>query len=218
MHKSGFKGILFDLDGTLVDSLKVTFEAFNQGILSQGGKRHSPAEIMAYFGPGEKEIFAQIIGREGAQAAYDVSCKYMDDSMTSIPLHAGVGDLLEKIKSAGAPVSIFTGRSWNTTEIILRHHRILDRFITVIANDHVKAPKPAPDGILIAAERMKMEPAGLMYVGDSVVDIRSAKGGGAQAVAAAWDLIADHQGLRAHEPHHWAETPADVWEIFQSRL
>ena len=52
------RGIVFDLDGTLVDSLSTTFDAFNHALVAHGQRVHSPAEIMAYFGVGEPQMLA----------------------------------------------------------------------------------------------------------------------------------------------------------------
>ena len=65
------RAMVFDLDGTLVDSLAATFDAFNHGIQVAGGKKHTPEEIMQYFGPGEDQIFAKIVGSSRAKEAYD---------------------------------------------------------------------------------------------------------------------------------------------------
>jgi pyrophosphatase PpaX len=208
------KGILFDLDGTLVDSLTATFEAFNHGIVSHGGREHTPQEILAYFGPGEGEIFAQILGLDQAASAYQASRDYMDANMGRVPLHEGVGDLLERMKSAGVPVSIVTGRSWETTELILRHHGLLDRFVTVVANDHVTSPKPSPEGLRLALSRMGLDPADTCYVGDSPVDMQAARSAGASGVAALWDLLANRENLEKFDPHHFAEHPSSVWEYW----
>jgi pyrophosphatase PpaX len=205
-----FKGIVFDLDGTLVDSLSVTFEAFNHGFMLFGAPKLSPAEIMKYFGPGEAEIFGQIVGTENAEAAYAASKDHLNANLERTPLHEGVGDLLEKLKTAGIPISIFTGRSWPTTQMILSHHNLLDRFITVIANEHVQSPKPSPEGLYLAAERMKIEPKHLMFVGDSPSDIIASRSAGASGVAALWDLQASRDLLAPWKPHFWVEKPKDV--------
>jgi pyrophosphatase PpaX len=207
------QGLIFDLDGTLADSLSATFDAFNHGITSQGGRRHTPAELMAHFGPGEGEIFARILGPEKAVTAYAACREYLDQNLGRVPLHQGVPELLEELKTRGVPVSIVTGRSWNTTELILRHHGLLDRFVTVIANDHVGSPKPSPEGIRLALARMGLEPSNAAYVGDTWVDIRAARSAGTLSVAATWDLLADPKSLGLHDPHHWAERPGDVSRI-----
>ncbi len=210
------KGIVFDLDGTLVDSLSVTFDAFNHAITQFGGRKHSPQEILAYFGPGESTILSKILGADKAEVAYQACRTYTDERLHKVPLFAGIPELLEQLKSTGVPISIFTGRGWDTTEMILKHHRILDRFVTVISNDHVDWPKPSPEGLQKAAQAMKLPASDLLFVGDSPVDIKAAHAGGAQGVAALWDLLASREHLTPTRPHHWAETPAELWGLWQS--
>jgi phosphoglycolate phosphatase-like HAD superfamily hydrolase len=210
------KGIVFDLDGTLVDSLGTTFEAFNHAIVGSGGAKHTPSEIMAHFGTGESQIFAKILGEEKAASAYVLAREYMDRNLDRVPLHQGVGDLLEKFKSADIPISIFTGRSWETTHMILKHHSLLDRFITVVANDHVGQPKPSPEGLLLALSRMALLPHEVFFIGDSPVDILAGKSAGSPSIAALWDLVAEKDLLSPCEPDHWAEHPLHVWDIWEA--
>lgn len=209
-------GIVFDLDGTLVDSLTFTLEAFNHGIVSQGGRALSPAEIMKYFGPGEGDIFSAILGEAKSVPAYMAYQRFVDENLHKMPLHAGVSELLEQLKTAGVPIAIFTGRSWTTTELILKHHSLLDRFITIVASDHVNMPKPSPEGLHLALSRMKLRPSDALFVGDSHFDMMAARTAGSRGVAALWDLLADRKSLEKHSPHHWAQTPGEIFEIHKS--
>jgi pyrophosphatase PpaX len=212
------KGIVFDLDGTLADSLTVTFEAFNHVFNVHGAPILTPKEIMRYFGTGEREILAAVIGEKASYPGYETFCRYTSEAMTRIPFHSGALDLIERLKSEGVPMAIVTGRSWTTTETILKHHRVLDRFITVVAHDHVSLPKPSPEGIQLALQRMSLSGEQIMYVGDSHMDIQAAKAARAQSVAALWDPLASREVLEKQEPHHYAESPAQVWDAFKQAL
>lgn len=213
MAASGIKGVVFDLDGTLVDSLGTTLDGFNYGITLCGGRSHTPQEIMAHFGTGEREIFAKIVGRDQAARAYEAFKGYLQESLESVPLHEGVPQLLNELKSRRIPLSIVTGRSWNTTEVILKHHGILDRFVTVVAHDHVPAPKPQPDGIFLALQRMALRPQESIYVGDSVVDIQASHSAGSKSVAALWDQLVCAEDLAAQKPTHSIQHPKEILDI-----
>lgn len=209
------KGIVFDLDGTLVDSLGVTFDGFNHALTSMKVREHTPYEIMAHFGAGEDHIFAKLVGWERAKEAYGLFQIYMDENVNRVPLHDGVAELLKTIRKEKIPTSIFTGRSWNTTETILKHHDLMSQFVTVVAHDHCEKPKPAPDGLHLALTRMQLQPEQVFLVGDSPADVMASRAAGSQSVAALWDLLADKNALEAHQPHHWATHPSEVWEIWQ---
>lgn len=215
--KGPAKGVVFDLDGTLVDSLATTFDAFNHGIVLCGVRPHTADEIIAHFGPGEAEIFARIVGKDRAQEAYAACRRYLDEHLEDVPLHDGVLPLLDALAENRIPISIVTGRSWNTTEVILRHHGLLDRFVTVVANDHVPHPKPAPDGIRLALERMSLRPEETVYVGDSAVDIQASRSAGSGSVAALWDGLASREALAIHDPHHWANHPSELLQLVRLR-
>jgi pyrophosphatase PpaX len=211
--KNQIQGLVFDLDGTLIDSLAVTIDAFNHGITAFGQPKKSPQEILAYFGPGEGEIFEKIVGPTNARAAYRVAREYMDQHVGKIPLHEGIKELLEGVKSLGLPVSIFTGRGKETTTMILDHHCIQDDFEIVITSDHVDHPKPSPEGLYKCLDKMKMKPQDVLFIGDSPVDMQAAKSSGAIGVAALWDLMSVRNLLEAWQPSHFAEKPKTIWEI-----
>ncbi|MEK6705870.1 MAG: HAD-IA family hydrolase [Bdellovibrionota bacterium] len=208
------KGIIFDLDGTLVDSLSVTFDAFNYAITKHGGQKQTNEQIMSYFGPGEKEIFSKIVGARNAAQAYKDCWSYLDTNLDNVPLHNGIGELLNYFKENNIPASVVTGRSWNTTETILKHHGLLERFVTIVTNDHVNFPKPSPEGLFLALKTMNLQPEQAMYIGDSPVDIQAARSAGSHEVAALWDSMTKRETLEPYQPSYWAETPGEIKKIW----
>lgn len=204
------------MDGTLIDSLSSTFEAFNHAFAAVGARPHTRAEVAQYFGRGEDQMLQAMLGPEIGPKAYEALKDYTRQNLAQVTLHDGVSELLEQLKSSSVPLSIFTGRSWSTTESILKHHGILDRFITVVADDHVGSPKPSPEGLLLALTRMKLAPEQVLFVGDSPFDMQAARSSGAQGVAATWDELVDKERLKHFQPKYWAAHPRDVWTIWTS--
>lgn len=189
------KGILFDLDGTLVDSLSLTFEAFNHAFQSLGGRTHSPEEISSHFGPGEDVIFGRILGEDRSKEAYHLYCSHFGEQIARAPVFDAIPNMLKAFKDRGVRMSIFTGRSSPTTEQILAHHRFYDHFEWILTNDRIPKPKPHPDGIFLAAEKMGLKPSELWMVGDSFADMESARAAGAFPIGALWDSRASQSRL-----------------------
>lgn len=211
--KRPVRGIVFDFDGTLVDSLELTLQAFNVGIVAQGGVHHSWAELSRHFGTGEDRIFATILGEQRGAAGYAAYTAHLAANLDAVVAHSGVIEMLDELRSREIPIAIFTGRSWPTTQMILQHRGWQERFVTVVANDHVARPKPSPDGIALTLGRMGLEPHEAIYVGDSTVDILAAHAAGAQAVAALWDSRVDQAALRALDPSYFAHHPSDLLKL-----
>lgn len=213
------KGIVFDLDGTLVDSLNLTYDAFNRGITSQGGMLHTPQEISRYFGPGEIEIFSQIVGSERAQAAMNSFHTYFMENISQAPKHHGIDELLLSLAELKIPCAIFTGRGRVTTDMLLEFHQWKKSFAAVVTNDDVTEPKPSPEGLFIAAEQIGLKPQNVIYVGDSPVDILAARGASVLSAACFWDRnsqCAQHQErMQKHMPNFNLKQPSEIISVIK---
>lgn len=207
------KAVAFDLDGTLVNSLGLTFKAFSAGFESAGRDPMQPAEIMKYFGPDERTIFSQTLGEASAETAYQAYCKVFSACLEEASLHHGVADLLSELARRKIPLAIFTGRGIVTTQMLLKHHAINHHFVAVVANEHVANPKPAPDGVTLAVKYLGFKPQEVLYVGDSPLDILSGNQAGCVTVAATWDTHSTREKLAAAGPMHWISHPIELLKI-----
>lgn len=189
------KSVLFDLDGTLMDSFSVTLEGFQRGLESGGHRRLDPKELVALFGPAERSIFATLLGEAKADHAFSIFRNYTQSALSEIPIHKGILELIAELKNRNLKVGIFTGRGRTTTDFILKHHGITNQFEVIITNDDVPHPKPAPDGILKALHFFGLKPAEGVYVGDTVIDIQASKRAGCKSIGAHWDWFAKSTGI-----------------------
>jgi len=203
------KCILFDLDGTLVNSLAVTFNGFNHAFQKFGGKALSPVEIMAYFGPGEKEIFAKILGDEHAESAQAEYFAYTRGRLQEAPLFPGIAEVLAECRTREIPIGIVTGRGRESTHFILDHHGIRDQFGCILTHDDLSSSKPSPEGILKALEILGCKPEEALYLGDMWMDVRAAKRAGCKAFSAGWDPLHDSIRAKDEDPDACVATPAE---------
>ena len=207
-------GIIFDCDGTLVDSLSATLTSFHYAIMQVEGKERSSPEITKYFGRAADFIFINVLGDE-EKGLLAFSHFKEHQALQTLHLHEGIAEMLENIIEQKIPMGIVTGRHSDDLEIMLRPHGISKHFVTMITDNQLKQPKPSPEGILLAASKMGLNPGNTLYVGDSPMDIQAARAAGATSVAALWDLPAERSVLENEHPDFLAERPEDVLRIFK---
>ena len=210
-------GIVFDCDGTLVDSLGAAMESFNYALNKIGFKPRGEQEIKRYFGAGADRIFTAILGNEEeGLKAFEHYVDHQSELAMRIKLHDGVREMLENLAAGGVPMGVVTGRHARDLDVVLRPHKIADYFVTVIADNHLPKSKPAPDGILLAAQKMKLDPRRTLYVGDSVMDMQAAHGAGSAPVAALWDRLVKRSAMETEKPKYLAAHPSDIRRIFKT--
>ncbi len=208
-------GLVLDCDGTLIDSLGAALSSFNYALSAIGEAPRELAEIKSHFGVGADRIFSRLLGYEPqARLAFDAYVEHQADLAARMPLHPGILELLQTAKSARIPMAIVTGRHERDLHAVLRPHEILHYFDALIADSHLQNSKPAPDGILLAAAKLNLEPQNICYVGDSPIDIRAARAAGSGAIAAMWDSLVIPEAMQLERPHYLAETPAEAWSHF----
>lgn len=202
--------VVFDLDGTLVESFSVTFEGFMVGLEAAGHPR-IPAHVLGgYFGPSEEKIFSILVGPERAKRASEAYKTYTQTNLSKMTVHDGIMELLDQLDLKRIPLAIVTGRGDETTQWILQKFNLKSRFQSVIVNDELKAPKPDPEGLQLAAKRLKLPPNKLLYVGDTVVDHEATERAGSFFIGAAWDPFAVHARLRDLNKGHWVKHPLEI--------
>jgi pyrophosphatase PpaX len=133
------------------------------------------------------------------------------------PLHdelvccAGIDDLLLRLKDEGRRLGIVTAKRRATVELAFNVLPLRELFETVVGGDETEAHKPDPEPLLLAAERMNVDPAGCAYVGDSPFDIRAAKAAEMYAIAVTWGGIHDRAKLEPEEPDAIVATAEELY-------
>lgn len=208
-------GVIFDCDGTLVNSLDLALQSFNYALKVTGEAPRTPAEIKRYFGSAADRIFLQLLGnKEKALRAFEHFLDHQSNLAGLTHLHEGVREMLDQFQAHDVPLGIVTGRHARDLEIVLKPHRLADYFITLVADNQLPKSKPAPDGLLLAAEKMGLEPGQTLYIGDSPMDMKAAQAAGAMAVAALWDPLAHKEEMQQENPAFLARHPRDIWNFF----
>jgi pyrophosphatase PpaX len=207
-----FPVVLFDLDGTVVDS----------GSIILASMRHATREVLGRdFGDAE---LMQAVGGPGLEAQMEVFAPERVDELVQVyrahnePLHdeleacAGMEDVLLRLHEQGHRLGIVTAKRRSTVELAFARVPIAHLFETVVGGDETLKHKPDPEPLLLAAERMNARPAETAYVGDSPFDIRAAKAAGMYAIAVTWGRIHDRERLEREEPDAIVDTAEELLE------
>jgi HAD superfamily hydrolase (TIGR01509 family) len=176
------KAILFDLDGTLVDSIGL-YEKAVIGAFKEQGLTINPEEYTQWYRDAwHLTRMLQHFGRTetdtpGIRERRDTL--YMDLLRTDAVWIPGAEETLEALRTAGMPMALVTG-SWKSYVDALDERLDLERFfpVRVTMDDVGKLSKPHPQGLLIACERLKVEPSACLYIGDQMFDVEAAHNAG----------------------------------------
>ena len=188
--------VLFDLDGTLIDTKTLYLECYRRAVEPRIARRPSDDELMALRPRSELRFLASLVSAEQLNACLDDFWSHYDALHASHfgGVYDGVPELLAGLREAGHPIGIVTGksrRSWEITGPVAA----LGHFDVVVLDDDVSAAKPDPHGIRIALERLGTPPARALYVGDTLSDVLAARAAGVLPVAATWGRRSDPAGF-----------------------
>jgi len=207
--------VLFDLDGTLIDSIELILRSAQFAFNKCGIDCPTDAEWLAGVGrplPVMFGIFAP--GREP-----DLIPAYREYQMENhdrlVTVYPGVPEMLEELATGGHRMGIVTSKA---SPLAMRglSHTGIDRFFdTVIGMDLCKRHKPDPEPVMIALDRLGSGTDGAWFVGDSVHDMESGNAAGVSTVGALWGPFSK-EDLAPSNPRFLAVTPSDVVRLVAS--
>lgn len=196
MSPSEPAAVLFDLDGTLIDTKRLYLECYRRAITPHLPRSPTDDELMALRPRSELRFLGALVPPgQLDNCLADFWSHYAALHPTHFDgVYEGVGTMLERLRASGCALGIVTGksrRSWEITAPIAA----LGPFDVVVLDDDVRAAKPDPHGIRIALERLDIPPARAIYVGDTVSDLLAARAARVLPVAATWGRRTDPRGF-----------------------
>jgi phosphoglycolate phosphatase len=175
--------LVWDMDGTLLDSGIAVPVSFVAAVRRLGGPQLRPEDVVASYARGPSDVLlAHLLGRDLAAGESEVY--YEELSGATVLPYPGVLDVLGALRAGGQPVAVFTGASHRAASMLLAGAGI--RTDVLVGGDEIERPKPAGDGLLLAAHRLGVAAADLAYIGDAPNDLRAAGAVRAVSAAAGW--------------------------------
>jgi pyrophosphatase PpaX len=195
-----FPIVLFDLDGTLIDSGAMILASFKHAARTVLGRDVPDERILAAVGgPGLLEQMRAL----DASRVDELVRTYREHNE---PLHAGlracpgIEDVLIRLREEGRRLGVVTAKRAATIQLAFDVLPIARYFDAVVGSDDTKRHKPNPDPIRRALELLDAQPEEAAYVGDSPFDVRAAKAAGVHAIAVTWGGIHARERLAAERP------------------
>lgn len=204
--------VLFDLDGTLIDSIDLILKSAQFAFGKCGIPCPSDPEWLAGVGRPLPVMFGHFApGRES-----DLIAAYREFQMANhdelVTVYPGVPEMLERLASDGHRMGIVTSKV-STLAMRGLTHTGIDRFFhTVVGMDSCKRHKPDPEPVRIALDLLGSGPEGAWFVGDSVHDMESGNAAGVATVGALWGPFSEADLAPSH-PRYLAVTPSDVIQL-----
>ena len=200
MSLQPFSAVVFDMDGTLLDT-ELVFKEIVWDVSRTLGFTMTDEVHLGMIGTSHEATRALLVESYGASFPYEMfetECRrIMKGRMaSSVPVKAGVTELLGELKSRRIPMAVATSSRSHHALTHLGTAGLLELFDTIVTRDDVTAPKPDPEPYLLAARRIGIAPAACLAIEDSHTGVRAAHGAGMQTVMVP-DLLQPSDDIRA---------------------
>ena len=212
--------VLFDLDGTLVDSALDLGGAGND-LRERRGLPPLPLEVFRPLtGTGARGMLRVALGTTPEDADFEaLKDEYLAIYATRLTRLTRVFDamapVLDALDAAALPWGIVTNKHSRFAEPVVAGTGLATRSRVLVCGDTTARAKPFPDPLLEAARRLAVDPAHCLYVGDDLRDIQAGRAAGMGTAAAAWGYLGDGEPIEAWGADHLARTPAGLLGVLQ---
>lgn len=208
------RAILFDLDGTLIDSTELILVSFNYVMKEYLQKEVPEEEIRNLFGiPLRKQM--ALFGTE--ERADELVERYREHNLQNHEKYLkpikGAKETLAALKEKGYLLGIVTSKKEDAARLGMQICQIESFFDVFVFSDDVTIHKPEPEPILHALRQLKVSPKEAVYVGDSTYDIISGKKARVETVGVGYTPVS-REALKATNPDHWIEKITEILEIY----
>jgi pyrophosphatase PpaX len=205
--------VLFDLDGTLIDSGEIILSSFRhatQTVL----EREIPDEVLA-AAVGGSNIYEQMraFDEERAEELVRVYREHNEPLHDDLVAFEGIERVLERLKSEGRQLGIVTAKRRRTVDLAFAMLPLERYFDAVVTAEQTQHHKPHPEPVLTALERLGSEPAEAAFVGDSPFDMGAGKAAGVFTVAVSWGKIHPVERLRETGADAVVHSPDELLDV-----
>jgi phosphoglycolate phosphatase len=218
------EALIFDLDGTLVDTAPDLHAATNHVLGLIDRKPISMAELRAFVGHGAMNLIERGVAATGDTVDQDTLKRlhknfleyYGDNISDHSVVFDGLLAVLDKAQSRGLKMGVCTNKVEKLSHKLLTELNMMQRFGSLVGGDTLPVMKPDPSPLMEAAIRLGVTSKNIMMVGDSETDIRTAQNAGVPVLAVSFGYTSQH--VSAFNPTHIIDHYDEAWEIIETYL
>lgn len=213
-------GLIFDLDGTLIDSLDDITSSLNSSLAAIGKHPAMRHDVRAWIGDGIVELCRRALGDEASSEALESLVKkmretYARQSVVKTAPYPNILKMLELISVAGYPMSVLSNKPHALVTLIMEQLQLAPLFLNSRGYINEEDKKPSPKMALEFARQMHLDPAQVFIVGDSEIDIATARNAGMKVVAVTWGYR-EKKYLADASPDHLIDDPLALLSILKN--
>jgi len=216
--------VVFDLDGTLVDTPRAIVETFTAAFSSMGIQGQDASAIRATIGLPLERAFSKLMGvplDDGRVAhgvkQYQVFFKELILPRAGTLIFPGVADGLEALRAQGVALAVATSKFYASADALLKAAGLREHFSMVVGADQVTQPKPNPEMGQVIMQKLGVPAERAVMVGDTTHDLLMARAAGMRSIAVTYG-VHSVQELKSSDPTWMADTFDDVLKCIQTGL
>lgn len=218
-----YQTYIFDLDGTLLDTLGDLAASVNYALRTHGMPEHSIDDVRRFVGNGVRKLMERAIPDGADNPRFDETFAtfrqyYMAHSLDTTRPYEGIPETLATLKARGCHLAVVSNKMMAATQALC-HHFFPDTIEVAIGEDEAAGirRKPAPDTVFAALKTLGVGKENAVYVGDSDVDIQTARNAGLPCISVLWGFR-DRDFLISHGPQTFITHPAELLTTEKNNL
>ncbi len=210
-----FQAAIFDLDGTLLDTIYDLSDAMNRGLLQYGFPTLPLQHHKNAVGNGLRKYSERSIPKDKLtdelldRFVKDVGAHYKENCTVETKVFEGIEELLSYMTEQGISIHILSNKVDDFVHKLVRHYFDENMFGCVYGERENVPKKPNPEAALSIAEEIGIHPSEILFIGDSVYDVMTGNAAGMCSVAACWGYQSEER-LRTQNPAFLAHTPLEI--------
>ena len=211
-----YEAVIFDLDGTLIDTLEDLKDSINFALEQHGMPERSLEEVRTFVGNGVKKLVFRSVPENTSEELRESCLKafkahYITNSMNKTRPYNGICELIKKLKEKGVKLAVVTNKTQDAADAIMNEF-FKDDFEIIIGQIDGVAQKPQPDGVWYAIEKLGASKQNSVYIGDSEVDCLTAKNSGIPIIGVTWGFRG-RKVLEENNADYIVDSPEEILNI-----